>query len=137
MPMLELRLTVNPYLYSLLAHSALLGAFKNPVSQAHDPIASNQISEICQWTNDIRFWEGKSNVVADWLSRPPETPLGTSYQLPSEEVATLEGVKLELVDSKELASEQRKCPNLKEYASTNITRYTMEFKTITTEVVLY
>ena len=95
-------------------HKALLGEFKNPTSQAHDPIASNQISEICQWTNDIRFLEGKSNVVADWLSRPPETPLGTAYQLLKEEVAALEGVKLELIDNKELASEQRKCPNLKE-----------------------
>ena len=67
-------------------HKALLGAFKHPSSQVHNPIASNQISEICQWTNDIRFLEGKSNVVADWLSRPPETPFGTAYQLPKEEV---------------------------------------------------
>ena len=42
-----------------------------------------------------------------------------------------------VVDSKEPASEQRKCPNLKAYASANIVQNTMEFKTITPEVVLY
>ena len=90
-------------------HKALIGAFKNPSSQSHDPIASNQISEICQWTNDVRFLEGKSNVVADWLSRPPEVPLGTAYQLPKrEEIAAIEnkGVKLEVMDNEQLVAEQ-------------------------------
>ena len=82
-------------------YKALIGSFKNPASQAHDPIASNQISAICQWTNDIRFLEGKSNVVEDWLSRPPEVPLGTAYQIQKgEEVATIGGVKLEIIDNK-------------------------------------
>ena len=90
-------------------HKALIGAFKNPSSQSHDPIASNQISEICQWTNDVRFLEGKSNVVADWLSRPPEVPLGTAYQLPKrEEIAAIENeeVKLEVMDNEQLVAEQ-------------------------------
>ena len=89
-------------------HRALIGAFKNPSSQAHDTIASNQISENCQWTNDVRFLEGKSNVVADWLSRPPEVPLGTAYQLHErEEIATMEseGVALEVVSNAQLATE--------------------------------
>ena len=72
------------------------------------------------------------------MSRPLETPLGTAYQLPKEEkVAAFDGVKLEVVDSKELASEQRRCPNLKAYASTNIARSTMEYKEITLNVVLH
>ena len=76
-------------------------------SLCHDPIASNQISEICQWTNEICFLEGKSNLVADWLSRPQEVPLGTAYQLPKrEEVSAIEGVKLEVIDSGHLAAEQ-------------------------------
>ena len=49
-----------------------------------------------------------------WLSRPPEVPLGTAYQLPKrEEVSAIEGVKLEVIDNRQLAMKQRKCPNLK------------------------
>ena len=70
------------HLLVYIDHRALIRAFKNHSSLSHDPIASNQIGEICQWTNDVQFLEGKSNVVADWLSRPPEVPLGTAYQLP-------------------------------------------------------
>ena len=38
-------------------HKALLGAFKQPTSQAYDPIAENHINEIAQWTSDVRFME--------------------------------------------------------------------------------
>ena len=64
----------------------MLGAFKNPKSQAYDPIAYNHIMEIANFTNDIRFVEGKSNVVADMLSRPPDVPLGKAYELPEADI---------------------------------------------------
>ena len=48
-------------------HKALLGAFKQPTSQAYDPIAEKHINEITQWTSDIRFIDGESNTLADWL----------------------------------------------------------------------
>ena len=52
-------------------HKPLLGAFKSTTSMDHDHIARNQLIEISQFTNDIRYVEGKSNCVADYLSRPP------------------------------------------------------------------
>ena len=72
------------------------------------------------------------------MSRPPEVPLGTAYQLPKTgEVAAIGGVKLEVIDSEQLAAEQRKCPNLKAFASTNIAKRTMEYKEITPNTMLY
>ena len=88
----------------------------------------------------ISVSEGKSNVVADWLSRPPEVPLGTAYQLPrKEEIVAIEnqGVKLEVMDSEQLAAEQRKCPNLNAYAATNIAKRTVEYREITPNTTLY
>ena len=35
------------------------------------------------WTNDVRYLPGKSNCVADTLSRPATVPLGQAYQGPS------------------------------------------------------
>ena len=69
------------------------------------------------------------NVLADWLSCPPEVPLGTAYQLPKrEEVSAIEGegVRLEVIDSRQPAAEQWKFLNLKAYAATNIARRTMD-----------
>merc|ERR1712015_9926 len=73
-------------------HRALLGAFKNPASQAHDPIATNHIQEVAMFTNDIRFIAGRSNTIADWLSRPESVPLGEAYKLPEPELASLSQV---------------------------------------------
>ena len=64
-------------------HKAIVGSFRSPIVQPHDVIANNKIMEIAQYTSDIRFLEGKANAVADWLSRPPEVPIGTSYSLPA------------------------------------------------------
>ena len=62
-------------------HKAILGAFQSPTSQAHDVIATNHLQEIGQWTSDVRFLAGKSNAVADLLSRPTDVPLGTAYTM--------------------------------------------------------
>ena len=34
------------------------------------------------YTNDVRYLPGRSNAVADLMSRPEGVPLGTAYQLP-------------------------------------------------------
>ena len=66
------------------------------------------------WTNDIRYLSGKSNTVADWLSRPPEVPLGAAYALPSAdfELSALQEVALELINHKALAKAQLNCPDV-------------------------
>ena len=95
-------------------HKALLGAFKSPSSQAHDPIAANHIQEVTAFTNDIRFIAGKANAVADWLSRPPEVPLGTAYQLFSPaEISSLQRVALNYMQPEAIAKDQAKCPDVK------------------------
>ena len=45
---------------------------------------------------DIRFIAGKSNAVADWLSRSPDIPIGTAYALQDQEakITALEIVAL-------------------------------------------
>ena len=73
--------------------------------------------EIAQYTSDIRFLEGKANAVADWLSRPPEVPMGTSYCLPGKEseevVASINALALLFIDHKTLAMDQKTCPDVK------------------------
>ena len=95
-------------------HKPLLGAFKSPVVQPHDPIAANQIHEVCNWTQDIRYLQGKSNFVADLLSRP-NAPMGAAYRMPSaeQEVASMETLTLETVSHKALAEAQKTCPEVK------------------------
>ena len=55
-------------------HKPLVQAFKAPNPPNHDVIAQQHLFEISQWTNDVRFIAGKSNIVADMLSRPPDVP---------------------------------------------------------------
>ena len=40
-------------------HKPIVGAFKSPQSQQHDPIALNHLLEVAQFTNDARYFEGK------------------------------------------------------------------------------
>ena len=94
-------------------HKPLLGAFKSPNSQAHDPIAMNHLQEVAQFTNDVRYVAGKSNCMADWLSRPNDVPLGEAYRAPQDQaVAALQTVALEIVDHRALARDQQKCPEV-------------------------
>ena len=73
-------------------HHPLLGAFKSPNNQTHDSIAFNQLTEISMRKNDIRFISGKCNLMADFLSRPPDVPLEAAYAMPEPE-HSLEGGK--------------------------------------------
>ena len=57
--------TEGRHLIIFTDHRPLLGAFKNPQSQTYDPIAFNHLMEITQFTSDIRYIEGKANIVAD------------------------------------------------------------------------
>ena len=96
-------------------HRPIVGAFKSQNSQNYDPIAMNHIQEIANHTSDIRFLSGKSNIVADWLSRPPDTPLGKVHQMPSQndlEIAALQSIALETVSHENLAKAQAKCPEV-------------------------
>lgn len=94
-------------------HNPLIGAFKNQASQAHDPIAMAHIQEVSQFTNDVRFLSGKSNCMADWLSRPNDVPLGEAYQVPQQDqIAALQRVALEIVDHKALARDQAQCKDV-------------------------
>ena len=61
-------------------HSPLVAAFRTP-SLTQDPVATNQIMEVSLYTSDVRYVSGRSNVVADALSRPSDVPLGTGYQV--------------------------------------------------------
>ena len=69
-------------------HRPLVDSFLNPDLQKNDPVALSQMAEIGQFTHDIRFIEGKSNICADMLSRPFNIPLGEAYRMP-EQIATV------------------------------------------------
>ena len=86
------------------------------------------------FTNDIRYLAGKSNAVADWLSRPPEVPIGAAYNAPDltleastlvttsskslasvedrKTVASMEEMSVELINHKDLAKAQAECPDV-------------------------
>ena len=68
-------------------HLPLVSAFKNPDAQPYDAIALNHLNEVGQWTHDVRHIQGRSNAVADALSRPNNVPIGTAYQLPEPDVS--------------------------------------------------
>ena len=67
-------------------HKPLLGAFSSSTSQQHDVIAMNHLQEISQHSNDIRYIAGKSNCIADFLSRVPEERLGDAYKITPAEI---------------------------------------------------
>ena len=89
-------------------------AFKGQGFQLHDPVAQRALTETGQFTRDIRHVAGQQNAGSDYLSRIPKIQLnspsandkGTIYQ----DIATLEGHKLEATSAKLIAEEQSKCP---------------------------
>ena len=102
-------------------HAPIIGAFKATDPMPYDPIARNQLIEISNFTSDIRFVRGKSNAVADFLSRPVETPLGKAYCLPDSTlydsaIAALstddDAYGFATIDHKKLAAAQETCPDV-------------------------
>ena len=97
-------------------HKAIVDAFKQQNPQPHDPVAFTAISEIAFWTSDVRFVAGKSNVVADLLSRPPDVPMGTAYTITSEiAAATME--PLRVVHPQNIADAQQNCKDVLNHRS--------------------
>ena len=47
-------------------HAPIIHALKNTESMKHDPIARNQLVEICNWTSDICFISGRHDVKTTW-----------------------------------------------------------------------
>ena len=103
-------------------HRPILGSWKNPDLQAHDPVALNAINEIVQHTSDIRFRPGKQLIVADLLSRPFglegqkfASPMAKEpeYVAPELTLAALQEVSLSVVSPEAIAEDQKNCPDVK------------------------
>ena len=105
-------------------HKPLIGSWRSPELQGHDPKALNAINEVSQFTSDIRYKPGKDLLVPDMLSRPFGTPMGTAYQLPQEgeghdplyvppekTMAALEEVSLNAISPQAIAQAQETCPD--------------------------
>ena len=120
-------------------HKPIINCFQNPDPQPHDAIALNAINEIGQWTHDVRFKAGREIKIADWLSRPPNCPIGAAYSRevscvqtnqklggkiqnardeyikyvpPEQTIAALQAVALNFLDPKLLAESQTQCPDV-------------------------
>ena len=99
------------------------------------------MAEIGQFTNDIRFIEGKANICADMLSRPFNVPLGDAYQLPdpiaavghssvAEKVAPLaidaidlDEVSLETFSPENIEKEQKTCSDCLSHKEGKLPKY--------------
>ena len=123
-------------------HRPILGAMRAENPQPHDAIAMNAINEIGQWTSDIRYKPGKELLVADWLSRPHDVPIGTAYQSdvcvqtnaeteilppnsnvkyvpPEATLAALEEVALHVLSPSKLAEDQHLDPEVQAHIAGN------------------
>ena len=112
----------------LTDHLPIVGAFKNQNALNHDPIARAHLLEISNWTNDIRYLKGASNLVADLLSRPSQDLLGNvnkdpphpfdsgTQNMPDAPVSallpTIGAVNLQTLDYQALAAAQAQCPEV-------------------------
>ena len=81
------------------------------------------MAEIGQFTHDIRFIEGKSNVCADTLSRPLETPLGEAYVIPENIASVQEEVTLETFSPEVIAREQESCSDVKSHKEGKLPKF--------------
>ena len=101
-------------------HRPLVDAFRSKDTQAYDPIAYNHIMEVANFTSDVRFLSGVMNNVADVLSRPNPEVMGSVYNMPTPEVASVEAtldpeadtITFETVDHRALAESQNQCPEV-------------------------
>ena len=110
-------------------HKPIVGAFQNPSALDHDHVAKAHLIEVSQWTQDVRYVTGKSNVVADALSRPASL-LGTAYSVPNS--MTSDGPSFDLetetrqiteeiaalcttIDQGQLAKDQQTCPDVQSH----------------------
>ena len=74
--------------------------------------------------------EGKANAVVDWLSRPPEVPIGTAYTMQKDEeevVNSVNAVALSMIDHKTLAKDQKACMDVQNMSKRNNTVNLVEF----------
>ena len=107
-------------------HAPILGCFNSNTHQEYDPVAMNAISEIGQWTRDIRHKAGRQNFVADMLSRPGVAPgdaylveelakvdVDPPYVAPEMTMAALEQVALLTLSPAAIAEAQQTCPQTK------------------------
>ena len=79
----------------------------SPNLQVNDPVASRALSEIAQYSQDIRYKPGKLNLLADALSRPSGTPPGLAYCPEVDVVASVKKlVTTELAPSKILQAQE-------------------------------
>ena len=80
-------------------HLPLISAFKNPQSMQFDQVALNQLNEVGQWTQDVRYLPGRDNCAADAMSRPPANVMGTNNFLtvdkdaPELDVTTVDAIE--------------------------------------------
>ena len=103
-------------------HRPILGSFAKPELQAHDPISLNAINEISQFTSDIRYKEGRKILIADWLSRPSNVPIGKCYDVmkkdeideedveyvpPEQTLAALQEVAIQTLNLETIALDQQ------------------------------
>ena len=105
-------------------HLPILGAFQNPNALTHDSVARGHLIEVSQWTQDVRYLKGKSNFVADAMSRPSAGLLGTAntaanltsdspaFDLADEARLDVAATELHTVDLQALAEAQKTCPQV-------------------------
>ena len=106
-------------------HLPIVGAFQNPGALMHDNVAKAHLVEISQWTQDVRYLKGKSNVVADAMSRPGSGLLGTSnttastapnsepsFDLLDETRPIVAAIDTQTVDLQAIAQAQQHCPEV-------------------------
>ena len=81
------------------------------------------MAEIGQFTHDIRFIEGKSNICADTLSRPIDVPLGEAYAIPEQIASVQEEVVLETFSPEVIRQQQELCSDVKSHLEGKIPKF--------------